>query len=137
MDDKHLAILRQGVDSWNQWKKGKPQVKPDLQRSDLSQANLLEADFGDTNLFGADLSNADLAGAYLMNANLCNANLRCANLYHAYLNGANLASADLEGADLCGADLTDVIGLTRYQLRSALTDSETKLPAYLTLDPRD
>jgi hypothetical protein len=57
---------------------------------DLNRANLSGAD-----LSGADLSRADLSGANLSGADLSRANL----------SGADLSRADLSGADLSGADL--------------------------------
>ena len=38
-NQKHLAILRQGVEVWNQWRKN-PRVRPNLSGANLSEANL-------------------------------------------------------------------------------------------------
>jgi hypothetical protein len=40
---KHLALLRQGVDVWNAWRKKEPSVRPDLDHADLTGADLSEA----------------------------------------------------------------------------------------------
>ena len=45
---KHHGILKQGVESWNQWRTKNPGVTPDL-----SWANLSAADLGEAGLSGA------------------------------------------------------------------------------------
>ena len=84
---------------------------------------------------------ASLARTKLWGANLEGANLSSANLVRATLSGADLEKADLKGANLrkayCmkvnlqGADLTNATGLTAAQVEAAVTDEETRLPAYL------
>ena len=119
---EHLLLLRQGVESWNQWRKNNPTVKPYLReavlrRMDLSGANLREA-----NLRKADLSSAKLVGTDLRNA----------DLFAACLVGADLSGrADLSKSDLRGANLQDVIGLTFVQIYGASTDQNTVLPGHL------
>ncbi len=94
---RHLKILKQGADTWNQWRKDHPDVVPDL-----VEANLREA-----NLDGADLSGANLVGANLSGAELARANLGGADLRRAYLGGAHLRGAKLSGADLTKAEISD------------------------------
>lgn len=36
-NEKHLAILRQGVKTWNQWRQEHPEVTPDLTKADLRE----------------------------------------------------------------------------------------------------
>jgi hypothetical protein len=91
-NEKHLAILKNGVVAWNEWREQHPGVRPDL-----SDAQLLKAD-----LIGANLSVADLLGADLLGADL-----RAANLGGANLSGANLSAAHLRGANLNGAQLSE------------------------------
>ncbi len=110
-NEEHLAILKQGVDAWNAWRKENPEVKPDLSGAYLSGAKLEGA-----NLYGAKLSGAYLEGAYLEGADLREADLRGAalkeadlreaDLREADLGGADLREAKLKGADLSGADLS-------------------------------
>ena len=69
-----------------------------------------------TDWSGADLTEADLSGS---------------DLSHASLAGANLDSAKLDGTILRGADLTGAQNLTVQQLRGAILDADTKLPAYI------
>ena len=100
----------------------------------LRYANLPVAD-----LSGADLSNADLIGANLYLAKLSKANLFKADLMGANLRQANLIEANLEkariiSAILSSADLSDVKGLTQYELGLAKAPSS---PPTLTgaIDP--
>ena len=50
-NEEQIAILREGVDGWNRWRKENPDVRPDL-----SDANLLSADLNDTVFADVDLS---------------------------------------------------------------------------------
>src|SRR3954454_17112748 len=47
---KHVALIKQGVDAWNEWRRAHPKVRPDLLGAPLFGANLC----------GADLREADL-----------------------------------------------------------------------------
>ena len=76
-----------------------------LREADLSGANLRQADLSRANLSGANLSTANLSGANLSTANLSGANLSRGNLLEADLSGANLRQADLSRANLSGANL--------------------------------
>lgn len=86
-----------------------------LQRIDLSSANLAYANLQGANLEGAYLNRANLAFVNLKKANLraanlgwCNlrgTNLRQTTLQQAYLGWANLEGADLQGANLDRANL--------------------------------
>lgn len=130
---EHLANLKQGILTWNQWRKDHPDVWPDLigvnlsradlSRADLSRINLLGANLLDANLGSVSLLMTNLSAAYLCNANLTyamvsradltfadltNADLSSANLIEANLIGANLSLANLSYADLIRADLTGV-----------------------------
>src|SRR5215210_6201756 len=39
-NEEHVALLRQGVDAWNAWRRGNPDVSPDLTKADLRKAKL-------------------------------------------------------------------------------------------------
>jgi hypothetical protein len=121
-NEKHLAILREGIPAWNGWRKGTQEI-PNLNRAnlnlaDLSNANLSGADLigadlratnlTNANLNGADLQLADARRAILIKAYLVDANLTSADFSNADLSNANLCSADLSFADLHGADLGNV-----------------------------
>ena len=129
---EHLKILKQGVDSWNRWRKENPNIQPDLSRENLQGncfdgANLDGTNFKSANLSGSsifrahlegtDLSQTDLqrasvnysyaCGAFIIQANLQHADffgtaLRKANMNRVDLTGANLLETDLNGAQLTG-----------------------------------
>jgi uncharacterized protein YjbI with pentapeptide repeats len=125
----------------------------DLSGADLSGADLEQADLRSADLTGARLWDAKLRGARLDGANLGRAELRGADLrahrpeWTARLEAspqgeenfepagaamsARLDGADLTGADLRHAYLDDVEGLGLEQLRAALVDQTTMLPAEL------
>lgn len=116
-DPEQVAILRQGVKAWNEWRSREPlDLIPDLTGSDLSGVDLVDA-----NLFSADLDGANLEGARLTEAKLHFAGLRGANLRRADLAGVNLTGATPVRADFGEAtffhtifgdvDLSDTIGL--------------------------
>lgn len=109
-NEEHLAVLRQGVEAWNQWKANNPEIRPNLsfangKRITIRGAKLSGVDLSRTNLSRADLSKADLIGAKLNEANLSEAYLSEADLIGADLTSADLSSADLIGANLIGANL--------------------------------
>src|SRR5262244_697771 len=89
-NDEHVAMLKKGVDAWNEWRRENPDIRPDLSGADLFCANLK----------GANLSGAHLDGADLRQANLIEADLGGADLDGARLNRANLTEAMMAGADL-------------------------------------
>lgn len=135
----HLALLKRGASEWNKWRKGHPDVYPDLSNEtltkhklakydlhdvDLLHTNLRASDLRGANLNGASLIAAELDGANLANAHLNNAfmldvSLHHANLARAILRGASLNRSDLSEAKLRGADLT---GADLFQARMVETD---------------
>jgi uncharacterized protein YjbI with pentapeptide repeats len=58
VNNEHLALLKQGVEVWNDWRKNNGGVKPNLRGAEMLSARLDRAD-----LRGADLRGADLSGA--------------------------------------------------------------------------
>ena len=123
LNEEHLAILRQGIEAWNQWRKGNRDTLPELSEANLSEANLSEANLSDANLRGANLNGANLNGANLnganlMKADLSGATLRAANLAWANLAGAGLREADLREAQLVAAWFTNA-DLSRAKLGEA------------------
>jgi uncharacterized protein YjbI with pentapeptide repeats len=106
-DKEHLARLKQGVEAWNQWRKGNPNIQPDLVGADLSKADLGKANLSEADLHEANLSEANLSEANLGWADLGKANLSKANLSHANLSKAFLGRAYLVGVDLIGAHLSE------------------------------
>jgi uncharacterized protein YjbI with pentapeptide repeats len=104
---KHLQILKQGVEEWNQWRSMHRDITPDLYRADLTRAKLT-------------------------NVNFWRADLRQVNLSKAHLHGTILHEADLQGANL-----TDATGLLPRQLAGAdVSDARlpANFPLFTALD---
>lgn len=130
-NEEHLAILRQGVHAWNNWRMRNPEIIPDLSLADFSstifpedsdlfevnfskanlvqakfvETDLIEADFSEANLDGANFSRSILSGAILNRANLQSATLLGTKLNKAKLNYTNLLNSDLSKAKLVRASL--------------------------------
>jgi Pentapeptide repeats (8 copies) len=110
-NQEHLAILNQGVEAWNQWRREYSDILPDFKEADLSDANLAGANLSGANFTRAYLKKADLSRADLRKANLnythfIEAKLINADLSRALLDGTNFCTANLLGADLSDANLT-------------------------------
>lgn len=139
-NEEHLAILQQGIEAWNQWRKKNFRVKPDLHGANLraailSKANLSKVDLSEAHLNGAHLMEADLSKAilhlaHLRGTNLSGADLRKADLRDADLHGAVLNRADLRGADLSRANLS-AVHLMEADLRGASLGQTTLVGANL------
>jgi uncharacterized protein YjbI with pentapeptide repeats len=129
-NDDHIALLKEGVAAWNDWR------KENFLRPHLSEANLGRANLFDANLFDANLSGANLEGANLEQANLELANLSGANLGRARLQGAKLQDANLEGANLEQANLEQAnlsgANLARAKLQGATLSYATLIRANLS-----
>lgn len=141
-NQEHLAVLRQGIDIWNDWRKRNPAIRPDLSGIDLREVDLVLGNLSGANLSHADLSYADLSFANLSRANLSFTILSYADLsgtnlseailfrsilYAADLSSANLgqakfSEADLSGADLSGANWNEAI-LERVQAKDTPLES--------------
>lgn len=106
-------------------------ARSNLTDADLSYTNLTSTILEDAQLPGATLTGASLISADLGHADLRNANLAGADLSNTVLSHADLTDATLDGAILDGAVLTDAIGLKPDQLRSAVRNAATVLPARL------
>jgi uncharacterized protein YjbI with pentapeptide repeats len=150
-NEEQLAILRQGVEVWNKWRKDQRwDLQIDLRGANLTYANLREADLSDVDLSDADLSYANLIDALLSSANLRKAHLYAVTFNKGYLNGAhlngaslrsaNLTHANFYAADLSDADLTEAhlsdtyfkgAHLTRANLTRADLEGANLSEAYL------
>lgn len=106
-NEEHLAILRQGVEVWNEWRENNPEVKPNLSSINLSKADLSKADFSFTDISESDFFDSDFTEANFNEANLCNTNLESANLSYADLNLAQLKKANLCKANLSRANFIE------------------------------
>ena len=87
-NEEHVALLKQGVEVWNAWRKANPDIEPDLSNANLRGANLSDANLVGANLSGANLSSANLSGADLVDANLSGANLARARTWSREPGGA-------------------------------------------------
>ncbi|MAF11096.1 hypothetical protein CMK11_11660 [Candidatus Poribacteria bacterium] len=121
-NQEHLGILRQGVDTWNAWRRGGTGTQPDLAGANLRRADLDHADLTRAYLIGARLREANLRGGRLSRADLRGAVLRGADLRQADLRGADLSGAHVNRADLRGADLSGA------NMARAVYSAETAFP---------
>ena len=64
-NDEHVAMLRKGVDAWNEWRFEKPLNIPDLSGTNLSGTNLTGANLTEANLSGANFSGTNFSGTIL------------------------------------------------------------------------
>lgn len=141
---EHLAILKQGVEVWNKWRKKNPRILPDLSGMSLREShpnilgiNLSKADFRKVNLRDADLYRswlieADFSGADLSNATLGEATLGGAKFRKAIMRGTNLMKAHLYSTDFYEADLTSGALLQDANLEGADLRKAKLIGAYLT-----
>jgi hypothetical protein len=106
VNQQHLDLLKQGVETWNQWRREHLEVEPEFRGAILRGAILRGADLFRTDLSRTDLNGADLRGASFKGSILIEAHLHRANLSKADLSGADLVRADLSGAVLVETNLT-------------------------------
>ena len=121
-NEQHLAILKEGVKTWNEWRNLHPKVKPDLRDAQITEAYLYEANLRharlnraklngstlvDVDLTAATLEMAVLTDCTMLFANLTNANCTSAKFGDANLSNSNLIEAKLTNSDLSFANLTD------------------------------
>jgi uncharacterized protein YjbI with pentapeptide repeats len=131
-DEKHLELLREGVEIWNKWREGLhlriiPNLSgADLVGMDLRRANLYQVNLRGANLYGANLREANLAGADLIDANIRKANLSGANLSRATLGGANLIGGVLGEAHLHRANLRGAVLRAAYLIEADLSRADLR-----------
>jgi uncharacterized protein YjbI with pentapeptide repeats len=102
-----------------------------LSHVDLTYATLDDARLDRAQLSHARLNNASLSSASFSGADLADAQLDGARAIGARLTRANLSRTSLHNTNLDYADLRGAQGLTKSQLRGALTSEETQLPTDL------
>ena len=115
--DKHIKVLRKGVDAWNSWR-ASTTIKPGLDnisfydKMPLSRGAHLRnegLDLSNVNFQDADLKNSDFYDGYRQGANLANANLQEADLRSAKLWESNLSGVDLAFADVTNTQFQDAV----------------------------
>jgi uncharacterized protein YjbI with pentapeptide repeats len=146
---EHIEIIKRGKDDWNEWRRNKPNLKPDLSGVELQQENLQGVNFQKADLEGANFQSADLRyanfrEAFLVETNFMQADLsyasldyysnilRPVNLRNAILRKANLTSADLSGAWLVGTDLEDA-----NLFKANLGDTSLQTAKFIRADLRE
>ena len=152
----HIAELRKGVKSWNQWRLDHLDIRPllyelncekdlgykDLTGVDFSNANLIQSDFTSsdpkgTKLEKANFHEANMGGADFRNADLTSANFCRADLYETNLSQANLHKANLQGAQLAKTKLVEaklveckVYGMAAWDLELEGSEQEDLIIRY-------
>jgi len=99
-NEAQLALLREGVQTWNKWRENNPKAEIDLSGANLRKANLQDANFREADLRKINLIGADLTRAAFLNADLSEARLSLTNLNWARFIATNLCKAKLIGAFL-------------------------------------
>lgn len=117
-NQEQIALLSQGVEVWNEWRKENLKVSINLSKASLTGMDLHGANFDKAIMIGANLTGANLSQASLCEVSLWKANLRGAILSKANLKDANLIEADLCTASLWKANLYNV-NLYKADLRGA------------------
>ena len=74
-DDTHLAVLKQGVAAWNEWRAAHAAARLDFSSASLRGLALAKVDLAGANLRKPDLRGTTLSGAVLIEADLAGANL--------------------------------------------------------------
>lgn len=102
-----------------------------FRKADLSGSTFRNALMSSADLRVSRLTKADMRNSRLDKANMLGTDLSEANLEGATLRGVNLSGANLTRANLRGVNLASTQGLIHEQIRRAITDSKTRLPASL------
>jgi uncharacterized protein YjbI with pentapeptide repeats len=143
---EHLAILKQGMITWNDWRAKNPDIRPDLRNCNLSielfrHAKLPKIEFTRTGRIrkaaykaiwnSQDLRNLDLHKTDLREALLDGINLERADLAYADLENADMTNVNLTKADLHRADLTRVVAMNANFTQANLEEASMSGAAFL------
>src|SRR5260221_18839 len=113
-NDRHVAMLKKGVDAWHAWRRANPNICPDLSGANLHGWILRTVALSKACHVAADLRFAVLNGAVFTGA-IC---YRITVLSGARLVRARLGGVKLSGASVVEANLNRAI-LNRTVLRGA------------------
>ncbi|MEM8719105.1 MAG: pentapeptide repeat-containing protein [Cyanobacteria bacterium P01_G01_bin.39] len=105
-DKKHLEILRQGVEVWNQWRQDNPDIKPNIYKEQLDFGEYNQIQFNSTILSFTSFRFTSFQHTNFDNTRLCNAILNDAELFKASLQNSNLTRLQALGTNFNGANLT-------------------------------
>ena len=125
-DETHLAVLKQGVAAWNEWRAAHATARPDFSSASLRGLDLAKVDLARANLRKADLRGTTLSGAILIAADLAGA-----NFFKAALDGADLSGANLIGARF--VNCAQLVATLNWQ--SAFRDPDLACGAPIPLIP--
>jgi len=114
-NSEHLAKLKEGVETWNKWRRANPKIVPDLRNAALTRAILSEVNLRRADLAAAILNETDLSFADLREANLTGTTFAVADLSGALLSGADLAGAEFGQTNLGDNDLSETRGLCEIE----------------------
>ena len=110
-NQEHLAILKQGIDNWNKWRREQGEVQVDLSGTDLSDLDLSLGNFSPAEVPQSSVNGIPVVsfiGLHLAQINCYSANLQSADFNHANLAGASFRGAHLAGTNFAHADLFNV-----------------------------
>ncbi len=147
---EHVAILKQGVEVWNEWRENSRNEYADLSGVDLSGETLRGVDFWFTNLRNSNLrmtnlseshmhwtwlNNSDLYNSFLINADFIEANLYAANLRQAQLHRTRFEGGNLHGADFTEAVFAETLFVdTDLSNAKGLENGKHIMPSTLGID---
>lgn len=120
---EHLAILKEGVERWNEWREENPEVKPDLSGTNLKNVSLYKINLSYADVSFATLCNANLEFADFRSANLQETDFGKANLCNTKMTGATLWDANLSDSDLRNAELSKASFQDAFLLRAQLKNA--------------
>ena len=101
---EHLAILKQGVEIWNNWKKDNPEITVDLSNTKLIDLDLSNIDLSNAILSNTDCKNTKFEDSKLWSVNFNHANLEHTSFISAVLLGCNFQHARLTNSHLFQAN---------------------------------
>lgn len=103
-NSKHLAILKQGVEVWNKWKKENPKITIDLSNTKLNSLDLSEINLSYGNLSNTDCSNTKFRNSELWSVNFSHANLKNTDFSDATILGCDFRQSNLTNSHLFHAN---------------------------------
>ena len=123
---EHLAKIKEGVESWNEWRFQNESLEPDLRQANLSGAYLKGVVLNRVDLWAADLSHTDLREANIEHASLAAVNLSNASLCDTEVYQTSFYGANLCKTDFTGSFLEDNNFSTAKLRRAILTDTDLR-----------
>lgn len=132
-NEKHLAILKKGIKTWNLWRKDNPFENPDLSNIDLSGYKYEEANFSNTNFQNSHLdrwvvTDCDFSKSLLTGIHAQRSSWRNAKFCNAHITG-DLVLSRIYIADFTGA-IIEKCGLPEAEWRF-LRLNHTKFSPYM------